>query len=108
STAIAIGMVVYAGLFCASGYAPLSNEGKFALLLIGFAGTWWMLDRSWQGVAMSVVAAIGGCVVEHVLVRNGAFEHLQPDFLGIPIWLPGIYLVSGTVLGQFSRRVFAT
>src|SRR5262249_16010107 len=46
---IAVALVIYAGLYCASGYLPVSNEGKLVVLLLGFAGLWWMLDRSWQG-----------------------------------------------------------
>jgi hypothetical protein len=106
NAALAAALVIYAGLYCASGYAPLSNEGKLALLLVGFAAMWWLLDRSWQGVAMAAVTAVGGCTTEFILTHANAFHHLQPDFLGLPVWLPGIYLVSGAVLGQLSRKVF--
>jgi len=105
NAALAAALVIYAGLYCASGYLPASNEGKLAMLLVGFAGLWWLLDRSWQGMVMAVVTAIGGCSTEFVLTRWGAFRHLQPDVVGLPVWLPGLYLVSGTVLGQLSRRV---
>jgi hypothetical protein len=108
NAALAAALVIYAGLWCASGYAPFSNEGKLAFLLVGFAAMWWMLDRSWQGVAMAAVTAVGGCTTEYVLVRANTFRHLQPDFLGLPVWLPGIYLVSGAVLGQLSRKVFGS
>ena len=33
------------------------------------------------------------------------FRHLRPDFLGIPVWLPALYLATGPSFGQFARRV---
>ena len=35
----------------------------------------------------------------------GAFEYVHPEVLGVTIWLPALYLCSGPVLGQLSRRV---
>lgn len=105
--AIAIGLVIFAGLYCASGYLLASNEGKLALLLVGFAALWWMLDRSWQGMALAVISALGGCTTEFFLTRAGAFQHLQPDVLGLPLWLPGLYLASAQPLGHFSRKVLS-
>lgn len=107
NAALAAALVIYAGLYCASGYLPASNEGKLALLLVGFAGLWWLLDRSWQGMVMAAVAAIGGCLTEFVLTQRGVFRHLQPDVIGLPVWLPALYLASGTVLGQLSRKVLS-
>lgn len=105
SSFIAIALVIYAGLYCASGYLPVSNEGKLVVLLLGFAGLWWMLDRSWQGMALAAIAGIGGPLTEYFLTQHGCFQHLQPDFAGLPIWLPGLYLASAPALGHFSRRV---
>src|SRR5689334_7110666 len=62
--AIALSLVVYAGLYCASGYLPASNDAKLVVLLLGFAGLWWALDRSWQGMLLAGVAGIGGPFTE--------------------------------------------
>jgi len=56
NAALAAGLVIYAGLYCASGYLPASNEGKLALLLLGFAALWWMLDRTWPSSRCSAAA----------------------------------------------------
>lgn len=56
---------------------------------------------------LTCVAAFFGPVSEVLLSRAGVFRHLHPDFLGIPVWLPALYLASGPSFGQFARKVRA-
>lgn len=104
---VAIGMTVFALLYAASGFLPVSNVGKTILLLIGAAGLWLYTDRTWQGVLLSLSAAFGGPLAEILLSRAGVFRHRQPDFLGIPIWLPALYLATGPSFGQLARRILS-
>ena len=46
---------------------------------------------SWM-VPYSLAVAAGGTLFEAGLSSTGAFRYHHPDFLGVPIWLPGIYL----------------
>ncbi len=58
------------------------------------AGFW--LARALQApawlVVYSIVVAIGGSAFEATWSALGFFRYLVPDFVGIPRWLPGIYL----------------
>ena len=88
-------LVVFCALYGASGYLPASNPIKLTVLL---AGTIALVVASQGGVAsiaLGLIASALGPGTEVVLVKIGAFQHLQPDFGGIPMWLPGLYLASG-------------
>ncbi|PJZ53337.1 hypothetical protein [Leptospira adleri] len=43
-------------------------------------------------VLFSVLLAISGTLAEGLISRAGLFIYMQPDFLLVPIWLPGLYL----------------
>ncbi len=43
-------------------------------------------------IAFSLVTAVLGACFEAVLSSTGAFYYHHPDFMGVPRWLPGIYL----------------
>jgi hypothetical protein len=43
-------------------------------------------------VAYSLLLAAAGTAVEAILAGVGAFAYANPDLLGVPIWLPGLYL----------------
>jgi hypothetical protein len=104
---LAIGLVIFAALYAASAYLPASNVAKTIVLTAGAVSLWLWLDRSFQGLALATVAAIAGPVTEIALIRLGLFRHRQPDFLGIPMWLPALYLASGPSFGQLSRLVLS-
>jgi len=99
------GVVGFAALYAVSAFLPASNVIKLVLLLSGAIALWLWLDRSWQGIALGVVAAFCGPFTEFVLWRLGLFRHLAPDLFGLPMWLPALYLAAGPSFGQFARRV---
>lgn len=105
---LAIGFAIFGLLYFASGYLPASNGVKLAMLLAGAAFLFGWLDRTRAGAVMTLVTAVTGPLVEITLVRLGTFAHLQPDFAGIPMWLPGLYLCAGPTLGQIARRALAS
>jgi len=43
-------------------------------------------------VPFSLATAVAGVVCESLLSRAGGFYYVDPDFLGVPRWLPGLYL----------------
>jgi hypothetical protein len=102
---VAIAMVVFAALYAASGYAPIGNGSKTLLLLVGAIALWLYTDRTWQGIILTCVAGFFGPLAEVLLSRAGVFRHQQPNFLGIPFWLPALYLSTGPSFGQLARRV---
>jgi hypothetical protein len=105
---LAFGLVAFAGLYAISAYLPAPNVVKLVVLFAGAAALWWRLDRTRVGAMLACVAAIAGPSTEIVLTHLGLFRHLQADVLGIPIWLPALYLASGPSFGQIARRAIAT
>ncbi len=95
----ALGFVVFAALYFASGFLPPVNGVKLAVLLVGAGLLFAFVDRSRAALVTGVVSAFLGPAFEVALVRAGVFMHLQPDFLGIPMWLPALYLASGPGVG---------
>jgi Protein of unknown function (DUF2878) len=52
--------------------------------------------------AFALAAAIAGPAVEAVIHALGAFDYTEPDFLGLPIWLPALWANGGLAI----RRLF--
>ena len=97
----AAGFAAFGALYFASGFLPAGNGAKLAVLLVGAAVLFAFVDRSRAAIVAGVISAIAGPAFEIVLSRLGAFSHLQPDAMGIPVWLPGLYFASGPGLGPF-------
>jgi hypothetical protein len=53
--------------------------------------------------AYALIAAIAGPVAEAVISAAGAFDYADPDFAGIPMWLPALWANGGL----FIRRLLA-
>jgi hypothetical protein len=57
---------------------------------------WWLgrmvrERRPWM-IPYSIAVAIGGTLFEATLSSTGAFTYRAPDMLGVPRWLPALYL----------------
>ena len=96
---------IFVGLYFASGYLPASNAVKLAVLALGASLLFAMFARTKIALVLAVAAAIGGPLVEILLVSQGAFRHLQPDVLGIPIWLPALYATGSLAFGLMGHRL---
>lgn len=92
-------------LYFASGFMRASNPAKLAVLAIGAAYLWARFARTREAAMIAVVAAIVGPLVEVVLVSLGTFRHLQPDFVGIPMWLPALYAAGSIAFGLVGLRL---
>ncbi|WP_224361018.1 INSIG family protein [Hyalangium versicolor] len=94
------------GLFIAAYWltvAPGSWIVRSAILTGIFGISWWICDRTGIGIALAVMTAIVGPFVEIVLVHAGTFVHHEVLFLGIPGWLPFLYLTAAVGLGSLGR-----
>lgn len=92
---VAIAFVTFVGLYFVSGFLPASNPVKLAVLLAGALALGLTIARTKLAFALALLAAVVGPLVEITLVSQGAFLHLQPDFAGIPMWLPALYASGG-------------
>jgi hypothetical protein len=60
------------------------------------------------GLACGVATAIGGCLVEIVMIAAGVFEYggdIGP-LAGIPPWLPALYLAFGVVAARLGEIAY--
>lgn len=105
--AVAAGLAYFGGFYYLSGFLPAENLTKLALLVLGWMVLFVTLDRTWQGAALALLTALCGCLVEMLLTGVGVFAHLRADLWGIPLWLPGLYLLASLAIGNLGRLVFA-
>ena len=50
-----------------------------------------------------LLAAAVGTAVEAYLVQRGEFRYLAPDWLGVPMWLPALYLWAAAATAEMDR-----
>jgi hypothetical protein len=101
---LAPGFAIFVGLYAFSGFFHGPSETKLIVLGVGGVALFLWLDRTLAGVACAVVTAFAGTLSEIVAGRTGAFEYLRPDFLGVPFWLPALYVCAAATVGQGARR----
>lgn len=85
------------------GRAGLSNTQITAILTPTAAAGWVAFDRTRQGVIAAILTAVVGVGVESALVQTGTYYYTRPDFLGVPSWLPSVYLTACGAVGNLGR-----
>ena len=55
-----------------------------------------------------VALALAGCLVEAVEIEFGWFAYADPDVIGVPFWLAGIYLHGAPLALDVARRMDAS
>ncbi len=107
---LAPAFVAFCSLYYFSGFYHGANPHETNVTKLAVLGgaalvLYALLDRTVAGALCLVATALTGPCVESILVHLGAFLHLQPDVLGVPMWLPALYACSAPVVGQGARRV---
>jgi hypothetical protein len=90
------------GLYFTSVEANGVNAALFAvalLVLLAARLAFVPVPGDW---AFALVAALAGPAVEAAIHAIGAFDYTEPDFLGIPLWLPALWANGGLAI----RRLF--
>jgi len=103
---VALGM----GLFIAAYWltvVPWPWLVRCALLSAIFLTGWAICDRTRLGLIIAALAAVFGPAVEITLVHAGVFVHHEAHVLGIPVWLPFLYLTASVGLGSLARWLTA-
>jgi hypothetical protein len=94
--ALAADLVIFVAAYWASAYLPASNLA----LLAGFTAAW--IVRVHRGpphrIVHGLACAACGVAAEWALTGLGAFTHHRADFLRVPLWLPGLYLLASPLL----------
>ena len=98
-------MGVFIACYAASGFLPVSEAARAALLTAGFLGAWFAWDRTPLGIVCALSTGAGGWLVEHTLVGRGLFFHRETTLDGIALWLPSLYFLAAIAIGALARRL---
>ncbi len=98
-----------AGLFVAAYGATAAVPAHSATLLAGLGIAWVSRaiagrDPAWR-LGHALACAALGVAAEAALVAAGAFRHHHPDVLGLPAWLPALYLCAAPLLADVGERL---
>ncbi len=83
--------------------APIPWVARAGTLLGAFAAGFWICDRTWGGLVIALAAAIAGPAVERFLLGAGVFVHHEVHWMGVPGWLPFLYMNAAVGLGTLGR-----
>lgn len=89
------------------------NYVLLALLTVLAGVTWLVFDRTKAGFGVALLVAFIGVGVEVYLVKYSLFgltkeptyQYTYPSFLGVPAWLPMLYIIAAGALGNMARFI---
>lgn len=84
---------------------PFANWIKAGLITLVYIAFWLSSGNGWQNLLLSAVTAGIGTGIEILLVTTGAFSYTQPDFAGVPCWLPCLYACASLAVGDLGRAL---
>lgn len=93
ATSVGEALLATGAFFVAYAFTAVAAELPTFVLVV-LVVTWLLRLRGlprWV-MALGLVAAVGGVASEAALSAIGGFAYVNPDFLGVPRWLPGLYL----------------
>jgi hypothetical protein len=102
SKKIALAMASFSLMYVASGLLPGTAMTKLIVLTVAAVVIHREVDGTITGAKLALGAAVIGPLVEAI---NPAFHYLEPDFLGVPMWLPALYACAAPAVGQLARRL---
>lgn len=95
--------LAFVTVYAYTSFAPAARPGVTLALL----AAWWLArvvrGRAGWLVAYSLVTAVAGTLFEAGWSALGFFAYHHPDLLGVPCWLPGIYLHAALLAGPLER-----
>jgi hypothetical protein len=96
--AIPIDFLIFVGVYFSTG---LFRETPYllaiSLFMLWFVYLFLLPNRRLQ-IAFAVFLALGGTLFEAGFSATGVFWYHSPDFLGVPAWLPCLYLFAAPVI----------
>jgi hypothetical protein len=94
-------LILFSAIYGFTGVFHHLGAGALSVLLYGLAGARLALASHKGDVIFVIAAAILGPVGEAIVSATGGFHYTQPDFLGVPMWLPALWAHGGF----FARRL---
>lgn len=103
------GVAAVLGIYLTTALVHTAPPVPAAALIYTLAVITWCALGDGGGAVCAALAAVVGTTFEAVLVNTGVFEYADDSdgLLGVPFWLPAIYLafgVAGALLGEVAAR----
>jgi hypothetical protein len=89
--------------YVASAYLPAGNLAKTGFLTLLAVMSWAGFGRRKSDLAIALAGVATSWPLEIVLTHAGTFQHLHPDFLGVPLWLGPLYALGTLSTGTLAR-----
>jgi hypothetical protein len=102
---VAFGMGSFAVIYFISGFLNIDDTRKTVLLCTLAFLVWYIYDKTYSGFLLALVTAAIGTFVEISLIRSHWFFYTNPDFFGVPYWLPALYVAASVAVGNFARKL---
>ncbi|MEO6951710.1 MAG: hypothetical protein ABI321_07845 [Polyangia bacterium] len=99
-------LVFFCGAYAYTSFAPWDRPNVTTFVLVGaFVVRVLAEDRPAWLVWHSLQLALVGPLCEAALSWVGTFHYVHPDIIGVPRWLPGIYLAAGLASGEMALQM---
>jgi hypothetical protein len=105
SAAAAGELVLFSALYVLTALANNDLAAPLAIALCALAAVrllWYAVPGDW---AYALSAALLGPAGEAALSAVGAFDYLEPDVAGIPLWLPALWANGGFLIRRLIRPI---
>jgi len=99
---VGLAVASFSLMYAASGLLPATAVTKLVVLVVAAVVIHREVDGTRVGAKLAFAGAVIGPFVEAI---NPQFRYLDPDFLGVPIWLPALYACATPAIGQLARRL---
>lgn len=95
----------FVGAYALSGLVAPDQPGALAAAYVAVwvPRIWLRADRAFL-LPYGVALALAGCGVEALEIELGWFSYAEPDVIGVPFWLAGIYLHGAPIALGTARR----
>jgi hypothetical protein len=91
-------VLLFAGLYLATALIEPGGAVALAVALGALAAIRLILSPTRGDWAYVLGAAVLGPATEAIISALGAFDYLEPDFAGIPYWLPALWANAGFLI----------
>jgi hypothetical protein len=105
AAAFLTGTIWFVGAYAASGLFDAHPYALAAAFVVTWALRVSLARQPASLVAFSLLLAVAGTGAEAILSAAGTFAYANPDLLGVPIWLPGLYLHGAPLALALSRAL---
>ena len=97
------GLAFFVAAYLSSGVLPLGAAEKSVVLAAIAIACWALFDRTLLGALLGASAAITGTGFEATIIHFDFFHYVNPDFAGVAVWLPLLYVPVGVGVGNFGK-----